>query len=383
MIYFESHDKRDCFGCSACAQSCPSSAISMRADGEGFSYPVVEEGHCIHCGKCFRSCPALQPRQMKLPIQAMAVVNKEKYIRTESSSGGAFGAIVSAASADTVVFGVKWEGRSKACHAGVPASQAYAQFHKSKYIQSNIKNTYQEAKKCLVKDVPVIFIGTPCQIAGLMSFLGRDYSNLLCVDLVCHGVSSEKVLEEYLCKKDRKNNPVKGIDFRYKNYSCGKWDSKCAQIHYEKGKSVTVDYNSSGFLRGFANGLFFRPSCSTCPYAQYQRISDLTIGDYWGIEKEISLLDPHEGVSLVFVNTEKGHRLFHGMEKFTHVYPTNIDSAVNGNARLRKPDPGHSDRDYFFSKLGTEDFERLVQKCVPRISTIRKWGHKVKKIMGK
>lgn len=364
-------------------QSCPVSAISMCADGEGFLYPAVDENRCIHCERCLKSCPALHPGQMEVPKQALAVVNKEQHIRTESSSGGAFGAIVSAARADTIVFGAKWEGRSEVCHAGAPASQAYALFHKSKYIQSKIKNTYKEAEACLLKGLPVVFTGTPCQIAGLKSFLGRDYSNLLCVDLVCHGVPSGKVLETYLRKKDCRDNPVQRIDFRFKKIFYGKWDSKSAQIHYENGKCVTVDYDSSGFLRGFANGLFFRPSCSTCPYAKSLRISDLTIGDYWGVEKEISSLNSHEGVSLVLANTQKGQRFLQALEKYAHLYPTDLNSAVNGNARLRKPDPGHRDRAYFFSMLDKTDFECLVQKCVPRISKIRKLGHRVKRMIGR
>lgn len=382
MTYLSSKDKRDCFGCRACEQICPVAAISMQADQEGFLYPVVAES-CIHCGRCAQVCPAAHPGDFKLPTQAMAAVNKEAHIRKKSASGGAFGAIVSATDEKTLVFGAKWEGRSKVCHAAALAPQAYDLFHKSKYIQSDIGRSYRDVKENLLRGTSVIFTGTPCQIAGLKNFLGGEHANLLCVDLVCHGVPSGKVLEAYLRQKDRRNDPVTGMDFRLKKYTDKKWDSKYAEIHYASGKKAVVDYDSSGFLRGFANGLFFRPSCSCCPFAQSKRVSDLTIGDYWGIENTIPSLDPHQGVSLILVNSEKGCRYLQNMAQYMHYYPTELEPAVKGNARLRKPDHGHNGRNLFFLELDSADFERLVQRFAPRVTVIRKMGHKIKKMLWK
>lgn len=378
MTYLKSFDKRNCFGCSACAQICPVSAISMKPDNEGFMYPIVDDRCCVHCELCIQVCPASANEMFTKPLSAVAGFYKDSSIRNSSSSGGAFAAITAGAAENTVVFGAQWESRSSVCHAGVPAEEAYSVFHKSKYIQSNVKETYQETKKYLKQDVPVIFTGTPCQIAGLKHFLGKDYPHLLCVDLVCHGVPSGKVLETYLSTKDRKNDPATAIDFRYKSCKHDQWDSKCAQIRYRSGKRVVVDYDSSGFLRGFANGLFFRPSCGICPYAQSQRVSDLTIGDFWGIEKAIPSLNPHEGVSLIIVNTDKGKQYFQRISQYMECTAVDYCLAVNGNARLKEPDPGHKDRGLFFLKLDTMNFERLVQQSVPRVSAIRKLGHRVK-----
>ena len=380
MTYLRSKDLHDCFGCGACEQICPVSAISMEADREGFLYPVVSES-CISCGRCIGVCPAEETGDLKESILAAAAFHRKESIRKGSASGGAFGAIVAAADENTVVFGAKWDGRSRVCHAGAPAQQAYGLFHKSKYIQSHMGSSYREVREHLRRGDRVIFTGTPCQIAGLRQFLGRDDPLLLCVDLVCHGVPSGRVLEAYLCRKDRRNDPVVRMDFRAKKKRGSKWDSKFAELHYRSGRTETVDYDSSGFLRGFAAGLFFRPSCAACPFARRERVSDLTIGDYWGIEREIPGLDAHEGVSLILVNTEKGQQYLERMSQYLELFPTDPETAVRGNARLRRPDPGHRDRAGFFAGLDSVDFERLVQRSVPRISPVRKLGHQVKKFL--
>lgn len=382
MTYLQSGEKRDCFGCGACEQACPVQAIAMQPDSEGFLYPVVSE-NCIDCGQCVRVCPVEGSIELRRFTQTVAAFHLEPRIRSQSASGGVFGAIVAVADEKSVVFGAKWEGRSKVCHAGTSAQRAYELFRKSKYIQSRIGHSYKEVRDVLLADKSVIFTGTPCQIAGLKQFLGRDYPNLLCVDLICHGVPSEKVLEAYLLRMDRKNDPVIRIDFRSKMRSAGKWDSKFAELYYRSGKRIVVDYDSSGFLRGFANGLFFRPSCSTCPFAQSARISDLTIGDYWGIEQAIPSLNPHEGVSLVLVNSEKGQKYLQKMASYLQMFPTEPEPAIQGNARLRKPDPGHRERMRFFAELEETDFERLIQQIIPRVSMVRKLGYKLKKFLRK
>lgn len=383
MTYFQSQEKADCFGCGACAQACPAAAITMAADEEGFLYPCVDSDACVHCGRCAAVCPADLRFGLRTPERVAAGYSRQSEIQRSSASGGAFWAITMAAPEDAIIFGAEWTGRSTVCHRGAPKWEAYERFHKSKYIQSEIGSSYVQAKRQLKQGRTVVFTGTPCQIAGLKAFIGGNDPNLLCVDLVCHGVPSGKVLEAYLQDAETPKDPVRKIEFRYKKPGKDRWDSKCAKLIYNSGKERIVDYDSSAFLRGFAAGLFFRPSCSSCPYARKERISDLTIGDCWGIENRKPEWDPHKGVSLVFANTGKGKQWLQRMEPSMVLEEISLDQAVSGNARLRDPDSGHKNRSDFFNMLEKESFERLVQSFVPRISRLRKLGHRIKQKLRK
>ena len=380
--YLITSKKSECFGCGACQQICPVSAIQMEEDCEGFLYPMVDTARCVNCNLCHKSCPAENPVTLNKPQKALAGFSVQNEIRNHSASGGAFRALVDAVSDNAVVFGVEWQSRNKAVHAKATKEDAYDRFSKSKYVQSIIGSTYREVKSCLDSDQDVLFVGTPCQVAGLCSYLKKEYSNLLCVDLVCHGVPSSKVLLRYFESKDKSGCQVSGIDFREKvRKHQGKVDSKCAKLHFSNGKFRIVDYESSGFLRGFACGLFFRPSCAECPFACAERISDLTIGDAWGIETENPSLNPHEGVSLLLVNTDKGNYEVSCMQDQMILHEVSIEKMVSGNGRLKSPDKGHPSRDVFFRRFESEDFEKLVEEFIPKISLLRRVVHATKRLI--
>lgn len=379
--YLVSEKKNECFGCGGCFQICPVNAIRMEKDGEGFVYPKINRDKCIECNRCQIVCPAENEVQKQSIQRAFAGYCVEEDVRKNSSSGGAFKAIVDAASMYTRFFGAEWKDRVHVVHSMSLKDDAYLQFCKSKYVQSNTECTYQQTKQILNKGGEVVYIGTPCQIAGLKSFLQKERENLLCVDLICHGVSSSSVLERYYIANEKARNSIVKMDFREKVQKGKNVDTKCAVLHYQNGKKRVVDYNKSGFLRGFANGLFFRPSCSTCPFACTERISDLTIGDAWGIEKEKLKLNPHQGVSLILVNSEKGERWIEQIKERMLVYEVSVERMVSGNGRLKSPDKGHVKRKEFFNRYMNEDFEKLVQDLIPRISFIRRIGHKIKMLV--
>lgn len=380
--YLVTNQKNECFGCGACNQICPVAAIDMEEDHEGFLYPKVDIDKCISCRQCHKVCPAENMIPSEYPRKTLVGYSVQTGVRNNSASGGAFYALVNCTNDEAAIFGVEWQSRSRAAHAKAPRDDAYKRFSKSKYVQSVIGNAYTEAKEHLDAGRNVMFVGTPCQIAGLRGFLKKDYANLLCVDLVCHGVPSSKTLERYLQSRDRRSCKVIGIDFREKvTKRNGTVDSKCAVLHYADGTDKIVDYESSGFLRGFACGLFFRPSCAVCPFACASRVSDLTIGDAWGIEKENPKLNPHEGVSLILVNTEKGDAAVEQMKHTMTLEEVCTETLVSGNGRLKSPDRGHQKRSEFFDRFESEDFEKLIQEYIPRISFVRRAGHEIKRLI--
>lgn len=375
--------KNECFGCGACFQACPAHAIQMMKDFEGFLYPSIVSEKCVKCNLCHRVCPTEQLLDKNAPKQALAGFSIDGAIRHHSESGGAFKAIIDSADDKANIYGVEWDSRSSVSHHFSDKLEAYTRFSKSKYIQSNTGQTYRTVKGELNDGKEVVYTGTPCQIAGLKSYLGKEYANLLCVDLVCHGVPSSDVLERYLKSVEKKSNPVVRINFREKVKRNETIDSKCAVIVFSNGKQKVVDYDSSGFLRGFANGLFFRPSCATCPFACGSRISDLTIGDAWGIEHFSADLNPHEGVSLILVNTEKGLQWIDRIKMTMSLQSYDVSQMVSGNGRLKSPDKGHAKRDVFFSRFQDEDFEKLIQELIPRVSCVRKIAHTIKTLVSK
>lgn len=379
--YLNTGKENECFGCGACFQVCPANAIHMEKDREGFLYPLVNNEKCVECNRCHAVCP-LENEIKKQSIRRTFVgYYLEKEVRKNSASGGAFKAIVDAASTNTRFIGAKWKDRIHVIHSTSVKADAYLEFRKSKYVQSNTEYIYREVKQLLNKNEEVIYIGTPCQIAGLKGFLQREYEKLLCVDLVCHGVANSDILERYFSSNEKKGNSIVRIDFREKVEKKNRVDSKCAALHYQNGKKKIVDYDKSGFLRGFANGLFFRPSCSICPFACDKRISDITIGDAWGIEKEKLELDPHKGVSLILINSEKGEQWIEKMKETMFMEEVEEEKVISGNARLKAPDRGHIKRKEFFDKYLDEDFECLMQSLIPRISFIRKAGHRMKMLV--
>ncbi len=379
ISYLKSGNKQMCFGCGACAQICPRRAIEMQEDEEGFLYPKVIPARCINCGLCRRACPVEAEHIGTFPSLGLVGFVKENSARKESASGGAFPAIIKSVPEDAVVFGAAWKNRSEAVHDCEPAIAAYERFHKSKYVQSLIGDSYKQCKALLEAGRRVIFTGTPCQIAGLQSYLGKRAPNLLCVDLVCHGVPSSRVLENYLQEYEQKcGRRIQRIDFRCKHKRSGEWDSKCAEIHFEDGGTQVTDYDTNAFLRGFANGLFFRPSCSICPFARTERISDLTIGDAWGAENYVGL-NPHEGVSMILINSTKGAEILPALQKEMQLEEVPVHVLAEGNARLRAPDRGNPHRGTFFAEYADIGIIKEVNRIVPRVSSLRKLAHKIKK----
>lgn len=306
-------NKVDCVGCSACVQKCPKQCISFIADSEGFLYPQVDLTQCIDCGLCEQVCPVINQNSQQKPIKVLAAYNPDEKIRMSSSSGGIFTMLAELViDQGGIVFGAKFNNLWQVYHTYVETKDKIKAFRGSKYVQSNIGNSFRETEQFLKQGKTVLFSGTPCQIAGLHNFLRKDYPNLITVDFICHGVPSPGVFRTYLQGICHKTNcelsNIKQIQFRDKTKGWNNYSLKIIINDISSGKEIIItnDLKNDPFLKGFINDLYLRPSCHKCPTKKLSSKSDITIGDYWGY----SGYDDNKGISAVLINTEKGQHIY-------------------------------------------------------------------------
>ena len=335
-----------CCGCGACLNVCPKNAISFREDAEGFAYPSVDEGKCIDCSLCVKVCPVLSPDVERLPLKVYAAKNRDLQERIQSSSGGMFLPLArEVLRQGGQVFGVEFsEDFRSARHACASDADGVKRFSGSKYIQSDTGRTYSQTKMFLENGVPVLYSGTPCQIAGLRKFLRKDYENLYTVDLVCHGVPSPGIWRRYM--DETAPEGTASVNFRdkvtgWKRFSLVMKDSS-GKVLFSQREDENV------FMDGFLKNLYLRPSCYLCPARKGRSGSDLTIADYWHLKKTLPDFDDNTGVGLVLVNTAKGARLFDSVD-FERV-ETPYAPASAGNPAIENDFRPLKGREAFFRK---------------------------------
>ncbi|MBQ7462945.1 MAG: Coenzyme F420 hydrogenase/dehydrogenase, beta subunit C-terminal domain [Bacteroidaceae bacterium] len=296
-------DKHNCCGCNACGDICPKQAISFKNDNEGFWYPEVDMQKCIDCGLCEKICPCLNVKEAKQPISAFAAVNPDDELRMKSSSGGVFWLLVEQTIREGgVVFGAAFDNEWMVYHSSSESLEEAERFRRSKYVQSLVKGCYKQAQGALKQGRKVLFSGTACQIAALKEFLRKDYDNLLTVDVVCHGVPSPAIWKEYI-KTLASSKTIKNINFRDK---CTGWRNYDFSVQFSDGTELKEPHNKNLYMQGFLHDLYLRPSCHSCKFKAGKCGSDLTLGDFWGIEKVVPEIDDDHGVSLVIINSLKG-----------------------------------------------------------------------------
>ena len=322
-------DPHDCCGCTACASACPRGCISMKDHQEGFLYPEVNTELCIECGLCVKVCPVQARYPARRPLAVYAVKHPDGQVREGSASGGAFPLLAAAVLKDGgLVFGSRFDSAMEAVHDCASAPEEVHPFIGSKYLQSRMEDCYGKVRKALKEGRKVLFTGTPCQVAGLNHYLGSIPDHLLTAELICHGAPSPGVWRQYLREEiqrleDRgyRNVRIDNVRFRDKDGSGWKGyhfriffsavdpDGKpCRPVLSEPGKAANL------FIRGFLADLYSRPSCYRCPARELRSGSDLTIGDFWGIGDLRPDFDDDRGVSAVLVNTEKGRKIFNGLD---------------------------------------------------------------------
>lgn len=372
-------DKKLCNGCSACASICPKKCIQMVNDKNGFLYPLIDQKECINCNACVKACAVLTPNKLNEYEQiAYAVINKSEQVRKDSSSGGVFNEIAKKVLQDGgVVFGASLNENFEVEHIYVDSLDNLYKLRKSKYVQSKIGNSYIKTKEFLEQGKKVLFTGTPCQIGGLKKFLNKHYDNLITQDIICHGVPSPKVWKKYFQSKSN-GKTISNVSFRDKKFG---WKKYCIKFSHDKGESYSV-HRQDSFMKVFLKDLSLRLSCYNCSFKSHKRQSDITLADYWGVEKIHPEMFDDLGTSLVFINTKKGNDLFMSVSDEFDYIQTDLTKAIEQNPAMIRSVQMNKKRDKFFAKLDSADFEKLANKftCPPLIKRVK---GKVKNIIKK
>lgn len=362
---------QNCCGCGACSNICPKNAIVMKADRKGFLHPEIDSEKCVNCGLCIKVC-AFNKKTESTDSKGMtvyAVKNKDGFVRAESRSGGVFTALTNKCLANNgVVFGVALNDNYEAIHKRATSQTERDLFRGSKYIQSVVGEAYKEVKEDLLQGKEVIYSGTPCQINALKEYLsGTDCSKLILIDIVCHGVPSASIWRDYLSHYEKmKNGKVTKVDFRNKKkYG---WTGCKETISIDE-----KEFDDDLFFNLFNSGLIERSSCFRCPYKNLNRTGDITIGDFWGINKVNADFNDNKGISLVLCNTDKGKAYFECIKEEIDYIETDAEHCLQPALMRNSNKP--KDREVFwwlYNRLGKVKFARIYQYKI-------KLGYKLKR----
>ena len=361
MIDRKINNKKDCMGCHACASICPKSCISMESDKEGFLYPNVDYNLCIRCKQCINVCPIINKEEVMNDPVAYSCINNDETVRLDSSSGGIF-TLVAENVIDRygVVFGASFNDQSEVVHVFVETKENLEQLRGSKYVQSKIGNSYKKAKEFLDSGREVLFTGTPCQIAGLKSYLDKLYTNLSTMDIVCHGVPSPDVWHKYVeFRETVAGSLAQRIAFRRKDEG---WKRFSVSFLFKNNTEYRQNLRNDLFMRAFLKDVCLRPACYDCKYKGLNRQSDLTLADFWGVQNILPEMDDDKGTSLIFVNSEMGQRLFNEVKDKMLYQEVDINEAVKYNSAAIKSVKYNPKRDGFMAEKESLPFDKLVAK---------------------
>jgi len=364
--------KVNCTGCGSCAQTCD--LISMEEDNEGFSYPRLNSNKCLNCDKCYNTCPMRShvgnvTRHIEGNIfnrlshieypKVFAAWNNHSDIRENSSSGGIFTSLAY----DIInnyggaVAGSFLNDDLELKNILIESVDEIHKLRGSKYLQSNTNDIYSRVSYLLNKKQKILFVGTPCQVSGIKSFLNHNDDNLITIDLVCHGVPSYILFRKYIQYLELKyKSKVTTINFKFKNPD---WMSYSVKVGFDNGTYYVSPKDDDIFIRLYLSNLFLRPSCYYCPYATIPRQSDITLGDFWGFDDLHPNIDHKLGVSLVMANNNKGYNILKKVSDELTIIDSNIDSAVRKNSCIIKPVSINHHRDYFMRIINKSTIETI------------------------
>lgn len=360
MINVNHNEK--CCGCGACVQKCPQKCIDLKSDSEGFYYPKVNQEMCADCGLCEKVCPFNVSIKVnkKEPIESLAGYAKDKTIQLNSSSGGIFSILATfVIEKNGVVYGTAMSNDCRS--ANVVSVQSIQDLHRlrgSKYLQSQTKNTFIEIQNYLSQGRYVLFSGTPCQISALKLFLGHEYERLYCVDIICHGTPSPTLWCKYVDYMENKFHlKLVNVNFRYKDDS---WNNFGIKSNYS-GRQVYIDKKDDTYMQLFLRNYCLRPSCYVCKAKSYS-MSDITLGDFWGIDRVLPEMNNPLGTSLILLRTQKGRELLQNISDLLIIESVDYSDAVIDNKAEYKSVDRPKERDTFFQDMNLMEFKELFMK---------------------
>lgn len=384
----EIRNKQDCCGCTACASACPKQCITMVQDNEGFLYPLIDKDKCVDCHLCEKKCPVLgrekvvaSPNLDKAKINRIAVEAadhlpdtsvcylKDEKLRQQSTSGGIFSALAQyVLGLCGIVCGVILDDEQKVVHSFAENEVELAKMRRSKYVQSNQVGVYQRIQEELRKGKTLLYSGTPCQVAGLKSYLGSEYENLITVDIFCHGVGSPFYWEKYVQYISQKmKSSVKEVRFREKTYG---YNSACLAVYFQNGKSTHKGHDDDLYWTAFSKNYIYRPSCYACAFKTVNHVADFTIGDFWKADQLPEQFRTANGCSLVLCHSEKAQQILEKIRPFVETASIELEQAliINGGhqaSMLITCPTVPEKRGAWFADMKNLSPQQLVDKYLP------------------
>ena len=350
----------NCFGCGACINSCPTNALMYSTDEFGFFRPKINLSKCISCRKCFRVCPKINNLTVNKPLNVYAAINKDADILVRSASGGIFCALAESVIAQGgCVFGASLDEGFRVRHICIEKIEDIPLLQKSKYVQSFVGDSYKIALEKLKNGKKVLFSGTPCQVAAMKSFVGSSNENLILVEVVCHGIPSQKFFKEYIQCLNKKYGKIKDYLFTYKRKVLNGMNKYISFIT-KKEKIIIKDTPQDSYNSFFMDSINYQKSCYSCKFAQAKRVSDLTICDFWFWEKYHKKDFPScSTLSGICVNTDVGYRELNIIREKLVLVRSSFANLSAHNGCLIRPTPINLKRDAFLQEWILNGYEHI------------------------
>jgi coenzyme F420-reducing hydrogenase beta subunit len=356
--------KEDCCGCRSCEQICPQQCISMQEDFEGFRYPAVNDKKCVHCGLCLTHCPMITDpvvsNRLKEP-EVFAARLKDDALLMQSSSGGMFTAFAkSILKQKGVVFGCAFDENLVARHICVEKEVELERLRGSKYVASDPNSVYTQVRRFLKENRKVLFTGCGCQIAGLRKFLGKDYENLLTMEIICHGTPSQKLFSKHIEHLSQKMGE-KILSYEFRNKQEG-WGLNYKTKTKTKTKTIFLPADKDPYYASFLRGKTYRPCCFECHFAKQERMADITVGDFWGIELFHPDFYDYRGVSGLMLNTVAGQNAWKLLQTEVVAIPSNFAEFSRRNGNLIRPTKRPEARENIYQSLDNLSYAEFSER---------------------